>query len=85
MTFPRKAAVRTPYPPCPSGKPHHWKIKPAKGPTSEGRCSHCKGKRTFSNTAETTFSELNERRYDRSLRRQQEVDTRVLADMRMAG
>ena len=47
---------------------HHWVIKPANGPVSEGRCKRCKVTRDFSNSVWadsqhiTLAKEVSERR-----------------------
>jgi len=38
---------------------HHWVIKPAQGPLSEGRCKRCKLTRDFENSVFTDTKHIN--------------------------
>ena len=38
---------------------HHWVIKPAQGPLSEGRCKICKLTRDFENSVFTDTKHIN--------------------------
>ena len=38
---------------------HHWVIKPAHGPLSQGRCKRCKLTRDFENSVTTDPKQIN--------------------------
>ena len=81
MTYAPKTPRKAKSDPCPNGGAHRWHIPSPDEGEPLGRCAHCNAARMFSNVSETTFTELNERRYDRSLRRREPEG--VLAEERM--
>jgi len=46
-----KAKGKPLYVGCPDGRPHHYIIDEAKGPTSPGQCKYCGLPRVFKNSA----------------------------------
>jgi len=43
---------------CP---PHHWRIRPPRGPISEGVCKHCNERRDFRNSLDGRVMHLKSR------------------------